>query len=90
MRYAMMLDRSLMQKGKEQIYGTQGKGFEVIDNQTKEKKFMMIIWAIKNPTSVNERRKKAGFKSTVEENAKNMGIEYKVLTLEDCKKLQGK
>ncbi len=90
MRYAMMLDRSLMQKGKEQIYGTQGKGFEVVDSKTNEKKFILIIWSIKNPKSVNKRRKKAGFKTTVEENAKNMGIEYKVLTLKDYQKLQGK
>jgi len=32
--YAQMLDRSLMYKGKEQIYGTQGKGLQVLNKET--------------------------------------------------------
>ena len=37
---------------------------------------------------VNKLRKKRGFTETVEENAKRLGIDYKVLTLEDVKKLK--
>jgi hypothetical protein len=47
----------------------------------------MIIWPIKNASQVNELRKKVGFKLTVEENATDMGIKYKMLTLEDVKKM---
>lgn len=61
---AMMEDRILMWKGKKQIYGTQASDFRP------DKK--MAIWPIENPESVNERRKKIGFASTVEEYAKNM------------------
>lgn len=85
--YAMMLDRSLMYNGEEQIYGTQGKGIEITSPQTGKKEFKMIIWPIKDPKSVNDRRKEAGFEQTVEENAKRLGIDYKALTLEDVKKL---
>lgn len=86
--YAMMLDRSLMYKGEEQVYGTQGRGFEIADPQTGKKEFRMIIWPIKDAGSVNERRKQAGFEQTVEENAKRLGIEYKALTIEEVRKMQ--
>lgn len=88
--YAMMLDRSLMFQQKEQEYGTQGSGFEVIDPVSKEKKFTMIIWPIRDPQNVNERRKAAGFEQTVEENAKRLGIEYKVFTVEEVRKMRGR
>ena len=68
---AMMQDRLLMNQGKEQVYGTQvrcdGSG--------------CYVWPIVNPAQVNERRKQAGFKSTVEENTKRLGVEYKVRNL---------
>jgi hypothetical protein len=88
--YAMMLDRSLMYKGKEQIYGTQGKGFEMLNAETGEKEFKNIIWPIKDPLNVNDRRKKAGFNLTIEAYSKQqLGIDYKVLSLKDVKNMQG-
>lgn len=87
--YAMMLDRSLMEQGKEQIYGTQGQSFEVKNPKTGKKEMMDIIWPIQDPEHVNERRKAAGFTLTVEENAKRLDTVYKVYTLEEIKKLQG-
>jgi hypothetical protein len=38
---------------------------------------------------VNERRKKAGFELSVEDNAQRMHIPYQVLTLEDVRKMPG-
>ena len=88
--YAMMLDRSLMYNGKEQIYGTQGKGFETLNSKTGKKEFTNIIWPIKDAANVNSRRIKAGFKLTIEEYAKQqLGIDYKVLNLDEVKKMQG-
>ena len=87
--YAMMLDRSLMEQGKEQIYGTQGQIFEVKNPKTGNKEVMDIIWPIQDPDHVNERRKAAGFALTVEENAKRLDTVYKVYTLEEIKKLKG-
>lgn len=86
--YAMMLDRQLMNEGKEQIYGTQGQGRSVKNPQTGKQEFKMFIWPIKDPLHVNERRRKAGFDQSVEENAKGLGIDYKVLTLDEVKKMQ--
>lgn len=86
--YAMMLDRALMYKGEEQIYGTQGKGLTITNPETGKKEFKMIIWPIKDALTVNKRRKEAGFEQTVEESAKRLGIDYKVLTLADVKKMQ--
>jgi hypothetical protein len=88
--YAMMLDRSLMYNRKEQIYGTQAKGFETIDKATGKKIFKMIIWPVQNPKTVNALRKKAGFDQTIEENAQRLGVEYEVLTLQQVKAMQGK
>jgi hypothetical protein len=59
-RYAMMLDPSLMSQGKEQLYGTQVMGYT---GQTP------FVWPIQNPGQVNQRRKQAGFTTTVEKNA---------------------
>ena len=60
MLYAMMLDRHLMYKGEEQIYGSQGN----------ERDGVAIIWPIKDAANVNKIRKKAGFPETIEEYAK--------------------
>jgi hypothetical protein len=76
--YAMTLDRQLMYKRQEQIYGTQGS---MVTLKGGEKG--MIIWPIKDPEGVDERRKKAGFTSTVKENAARMRIDYKVYKLSD-------
>lgn len=88
--YAMMLDRSLMYHDKEQIYGTQSMGFETLNEKTGKNEFVRFVWPVENPSEVNQRRKEAGFRDTVEENAKRLGIEYKVLTLEDVNKMRKK
>lgn len=75
---AMMEDRYLMNEGKPQIYGTQGR----MEDDTR------FIWPIENPESVNERRKKAGFETSIEEYSKELfgdDFEYKPLKIEDLK-----
>jgi len=79
--YAKMLDRELMNEGKEQIYGTQA-----YCGQLKNGKNMgCFIWPIKEAGGVNERRKKAGFDLTVEQNATRMDINYKVIKINEVK-----
>lgn len=78
--YAMMLDRQLMYLGKPQVYGTQGRSY---NGQAP------FIWPIEDPAHVNERRKKAGFSLSVEQNAQRMNIPYHVLTLEEVRKMPG-
>jgi hypothetical protein len=80
--YAMMKDRSLMYNNKEQIWGTQAKGMNVINKDTDKPKWTFFIWPIADPANVNKRRKRAGFPQTVEENAKRLGISYKAYTLD--------
>lgn len=86
--YATMLDRSDMYLGKEQIYGTQGKGLSVINPLTGKAEWKMIIWPIKDAAHVNRIRNKAGFKKTIEESASSLGISYKAYTLKDVSKMQ--
>lgn len=87
-KVAMMEDRLLMYQGKEQIYGTQGKGIFIVENPTKREDMIHVIWPIKDPKNVNELRKKVGFKTTVEENANRMRIEYKVYSLKEVEKMK--
>lgn len=78
---AMMEDRHLMYQGVEQIYGTQGK---TITNNSEGR--LHIIWPIKDPETVNTRRKEAGYSDTVEEYAKRLYGEdfvYKAYTLKE-------
>jgi hypothetical protein len=77
-RYAMMLDRRLMSEGKEQVYGTQVLAY------TGQPPF---VWPIQNPAQVNQRRKQAGFATTVEKNATQLDVIYRVVTLEDVAKM---
>jgi len=77
---AMMEDRLLMQQGKCQIYGTQGQCQSKSNSERK-----CFIWPIKNPKKVNKLRKKAGFETTVEENAARLNIDYKVVSLSEIK-----
>lgn len=79
-RVAMMEDRFLMYQGKEQIYGTQVI-FKTLTDGTSGN----IIFPIKDPEHVNERRKKMGFETTIEAFAQSRGIVYRVLQLSDVK-----
>ena len=82
---AMMLDRKLMGEGKEQVYGTQLSMQTIKDPKTGKKEPFEYVVPIKDPKNVNKRRRKAGFDSTVEENALRLGVVYKVYTLEKIK-----
>lgn len=86
--YATMLDRSLMNHGKPQVYGTQTKGFDITDSVSKKKKWKTIIWPIKDAGNVNKRRMQAGFEDTMEESAKKLQIEYKPYSLDSVRKMQ--
>ena len=87
-KVAMMQDRMLMDEQKEQLYGTQIAGRNLTNVATGKKQWTMFVWPIKDAAHVNERRKKAGFTNTVEENAKRFGLDpYKVYTLDEIQKL---
>ena len=86
--YAKMLDRQLMYEGREQLYGTQGRSYNILNKSSGQREMTIFIWPIKDANQVNERRKKAGFPDTVEENAARLHIPYKAMTLEQAKKLE--
>ena len=75
---AMMEDRNLMDKGLEQIYGTQIRG-----KANKEGKWISFLWPVKNPESVNNLRKNAGFNTTIEEYLEAMDVENKFYKLNE-------
>lgn len=77
---AMMQDRYLMTQRKKQIYGTQATCREL-----KNGKNEWFIWPIKTHRKVNKRRTKAGFETSVEQNAKRFNIEYRIVKLSEIK-----
>ena len=76
--YAAMLDRYLADQGKEQLYGSQCT-CRVLKSGSNE----CFVWPIEDAATVNERRKKAGFKLTVEQSAELLGVQYRVIKLEE-------
>lgn len=68
---ATMEDRLLMQQGKKQIYGTQVNCDES----------GCYVWPIVKSSQVNQRRIRAGFTTTVTENARQLGVNYKIRRL---------
>lgn len=77
---AMMLDRKLTGEHKEQIYGTQLAMKQITNEKTGQKENFIYILPIIDAKNVNKRRMEAGFDTTVEDNAKRFGIEYKSYT----------
>ena len=84
---AMMEDRLLMNKGLEQKYGTQSKGFKIKNKETGGEEWFNFIWPIKDPDNVNDLRKSIGFDKTIEEYSKKLNVEYKVYTLVEINNL---
>lgn len=87
--YAMMVDRHLMETQKAQVYGTQGYGFGTVNKVTGKLEPHTFIWPTQDPKHVNERRQRAGFDLTVEQNAQRLGIPYQVLTIEQVSRMPG-
>jgi len=78
--YAMMLDRYLMHKGRKQIYGTQAITYSKgVDDNGKPIMGKTFLWPIDDEFNVNKRRKEMGM-SSIEENAKRLGVEYKYIS----------
>ena len=83
--YAMMLDRSLMNRGLPQKYGTQAMYYFY---GTPEE--VRLIWPIEDPEHVNSRREEAGFENTVQEYALDLldGVPYKKYSMEEVREFQ--
>ncbi|HTH83193.1 MAG TPA: DUF6624 domain-containing protein [Mucilaginibacter sp.] len=78
--YAMMLDRDLMEDNQEQIYGSQ-----VTCRKIKNGERTCFVWPIKDAENVNERRKKAGFDLPIKEYAKKLGVDYRVVKIDEVR-----
>ena len=77
---AMMEDRYLMNENRPQIYGTQGR----VENNGEK-----FIWPIEDAENVNEKRKIAGFDTTIEEYSKQLfgeDFKYKSLSMDQINK----
>lgn len=78
---ATMQDRLLVNQNQEQLYGTQIRCDKKGGMQEQSVIMDCYVWPISDALNVNERRKKAGFDQSVEENAKRLGFTYEVRKL---------
>jgi hypothetical protein len=78
--YAKMLDRHLMYNEKEQVYGTQIKGFIWKNPQTGSKEFKYVLWPVKDPDHLKELRERAGFTQSIDDYLSEMAKFFKTLT----------
>ncbi|UCE68563.1 MAG: DoxX family protein [Flavobacteriaceae bacterium] len=83
--YAMMLDRSLMNRGMPQRYGTQAMTYFWGTPQE-----FSLIWPVEDPVNVNTRREEAGYSQTIEEYALEIleGVPYRQYTMEEIREFQ--
>ncbi|MBC3789079.1 DUF6624 domain-containing protein [Spirosoma utsteinense] len=81
---AMMQDRLLSQEDKPQLYGTQVLCYPPKKQPDHTECF---VWPIDKPAQVNKRRKEAGFPDTVEENAKRLSVDYRILSKAQVKEI---
>ncbi|MFZ9002676.1 MAG: BT_3928 family protein [Robiginitalea sp.] len=83
--YAMMLDRSLMNRGMPQRYGTQAMTYFWGTPQE-----VSLIWPVEDPENVNTRREEAGYSQTIEEYALEIleGVPYRQYTMEEIREFQ--
>lgn len=86
--YALMLDRKLCNEGKKQIYGSQILTERITNPETGKKEMFSYVRPIKDAANVNKRRKEAGFKLTVEENAKRLDCVYKPYTYQQIEQIK--
>ena len=66
---ATMRDRLLMFQGKKQRYGTQAANWVRSDGTN-------VVWPIRRPATVNARRTKIGFRTSVEQDAEQLRAIY--------------
>lgn len=78
--YAMMYDRYLVEHKTAQIYGTQISMLHLKNGESG-----WFVYPIKNPGKTNKLRRKAGFDQSVEENAKRLDVEYRVIKISEIK-----
>lgn len=86
--YAMMLDRSLMQQDKPQLYGTQGMSYFM---GTPDE--VNLIWPVEDAANVDARRLEAGFEQTLEAYGKDLfgpEFEYRAYSLEEALEFKAK
>ncbi len=87
-QYGQMLDRLLMEEGKEQIYGTQIYSLTATNKTTGKKEMRLFVWPVRNASEVNTLRKKAGFDQSIEAYAKSFGVSYNPMTLAEVEALK--
>jgi uncharacterized protein DUF6624 len=78
--YAMMYDRHLVNHKREQVYGTQVSFLHLKNGESG-----WFVYPVRNPKKVNKLRRAAGFDQSVEENAKRLDVEYRVIKISEIK-----
>ncbi|RTQ48822.1 hypothetical protein EJV47_14570 [Hymenobacter gummosus] len=80
--YAWAVDNQLMRAGKEQLYGTQVVGCVLINRATGQFDMVRFLWPVADMRRANQLRRRAGFATTVAEEAQQVGVSAEPVSLE--------
>lgn len=86
--YAQAVDYQLMQAGKAQRYGTQIVSCFLIDKTTGAVKMVTFLWPVADLRRANELRRRAGFTTTVVQEARLQGILTEPVTLDYARRMK--
>ncbi|MDO7846165.1 hypothetical protein Q5H92_07355 [Hymenobacter sp. M29] len=80
--YARAVDTQLMQAGKAQRYGTQFVNCVLINKATGQLDMVRFLWPVADVRRANELRRRAGFPTTIAQDAQLQGFPAESVTLE--------
>lgn len=80
--YAQAVDKQLMQAGKAQRYGTQSPACMLVNKATGQFDMVRFLWPVADVRRANELRRRAGFTTTVAQEAKRQGVSAEPVSLE--------
>lgn len=80
--YAQAVDTQLMQAGKAQRYGTQFVNCVLINKATGQLDMVRFLWPVADVRRANELRRRAGFSTTVAQDARLQGFSPEPVSLE--------
>jgi hypothetical protein len=86
--YAQAVDTQLMQAGKAQQYGTQIVDYLLPNKTTGQPDLVRFLWPVADVHRVNELRRRAGFSTTIAQEARLLGFSAEPMSLQDALRLK--
>jgi hypothetical protein len=86
--YAQAVDTHLMQAGKAQRYGTQIMDCLLPNKTTGQVEVIRFLWPVADVAHVNDLRRRAGFTTTIAQEARLLGYSTEPMSLPEALRLK--